>query len=330
MSINDIDIKNILDLNIYDIREYIKLLDLYNKNDNDKLTIFLKNISDKILYKFYQLHFPEKYIKFITPNDIKKIILNNNDNHISYQYFDTILERIERINNSKYKDFIYNIYDTDIYNIIKMPISPLEEIFLNIDDYKLDQLINDWGIIVPNKYTNNIQTYTNYIINDLLSYKEVIERNQNSKNFKKISLDKLSKLENSEIRKYLLKLTDKEIFKLIGVYINFDNRIDLINNIITMLNIPRFMLPLKLENTENLMLAYGTLLSYKFVSLENLYEFWSDGIKNIQLDNQEIIINTETLINLKYLLKNIDVNYPNDQYKITILNNIDEFIFGNS
>jgi len=326
MSINEIDTKNILDLNIYDIRDYIKLLYLYN-NDNDKITIFIKNISDKILYKFYQIYFSDKYIKFITIDDIKKIILTKNDNHISYQYFDTILERIERINNSNSKTFIYLLYNIDdIYNIINLPINPLEEIFLNIENYKLDQLIDEWGIIIPNQYSKDMYIYMSYILTTLLSYTEVIKRGEN---FKKYSSDKLFKLTHSEIKNYLLKLTDKEIFNLIGVYIFFENRINLIDNIISILTKPRFMYPLKLYNENSgLILAYGTLLSHQFISLEELYHFWSDGVnQNIEMNNKEVIIDNETIVNLKYLLENIDVKYNDIEYKITILNNIDQFIY---
>lgn len=329
MSINEIDIKNILDLNIYDIRDYIKLLYLYN-NDNDKITIFIKNVSDKILYKFYQIYFSDKYIKFITINDIKKIILNKNDNHISYQYFDTILERIVLINNSNSKTFIYLLYNIDdIYNIINLPINPLEEIFLNIENYKLDQLIDEWGIIIPNQYSKDMYIYMSYILTTLLSYTEVIKRGEN---FKKYSSDKLFKLTHSEIKNYLLKLTDKEIFNLIGVYIFFENRINLIDNIISILTKPRFMYPLKLYNDNSeVILAYGTLLSHQFISLEELYHFWSDGVnQNIEMNNKEVIIDNETIVNLKYLLENIDVNSNDTEYKITILNNIDQFIIINT
>jgi hypothetical protein len=118
-----------------------------------------------------------------------------------------------------------------------------------------------------------------YIVNNILAYKNILTRGK----LKSISLEELSKMNETNIREYLNKLTDKEIFNLIESYIVFDSRDTLIGNIIETLLNPRFLLPLKrtrrrginpegltanfadvFEDTSNTILAYGTLLKYKY------------------------------------------------------------------
>ena len=351
--INDIDISFFSNLNIYDVKEYIKVRHYKKVNDRQKLQNTVKHLNNNILQRFY-FDFPEKYRSLISIEDIKTYIITNSDEHIDYKSLNKKIAREYKLHNTKYKDTIFAIYDIKViadYNIsfeddyikdiLKLEQHPLEDIILNIDDMDLSKLVQKWNIIVPKQYALNEDKSKEYIVNNILAYKNILTRGK----LKSISLEELSKMNETNIREYLNKLTDREIFDLIEAYIDFDSRDTLIGNIIETLLNPRFLLPLKrtrrrginpegftanfadvFEDTSNTILAYGTLLKYNFFTIEELHQTWK-STRDLPTDdknnNKITAISIENEIYLKKLLENIDV-YPREiEHKIEIISIID-------
>jgi hypothetical protein len=339
--INDIDIKFLDNFNIYDVKEYIKINHYKKINDTQKLQDIVKNLNKTILQRFY-LDFLEKYRSLISIEDIKTYIITNSDKHIDYKSIDKKLMREYKLQNTKHKDIIFAIYDIKViadYNmsfeddyirdILKLKPHPLEDIILNIDDMDLSKLVQKWDIVVPKQYTLDEDKYKKYIVNNILAYKNILTRGR----LKSISLEELSKMNEPNIREYLNKLTDREIFNLIEAYIYFDSRETLIGNIIETFTKPGFLLPLKrtrrrglnkegftanfadvFEDTSLTILGYGTILQYNFFSIEELNQKWnvSRDLPTDDRNNDKIThISIENEMYLKKLLENIDV-YPQE------------------
>ena len=72
----------------------------------------------------------------------------------------------------------------------------------------LNKLVKKWDIIVPKQYSLDEDKYKEYIVNNILAYKNILTRGK----IKSISLEQLSKMNETNIREYLNKLTDREIF----------------------------------------------------------------------------------------------------------------------
>jgi hypothetical protein len=290
-----------------DIRCYIKSKYYIKIRDLDGFQEFMYEENNKyVLYILgNNIGIPEHLIKFIEFERLVEYIFTE-DININYEKLEVRKKRYDILASSKYKYLIKNLYNADTIKSILCQLShPLEKIILDLDNYSDDQLINLLGMCVPN-HINKRQ----YIIDNIVEYKDVITRTTCNI----LSVEKLSRMKKQEVEKYLVKLTDDEIFTTFGFKIGYAKRIKLIQNI--MINVDSFIYPLKINpkcciNKETIInltpvtelkeyVAYGTSKKYYVYDMYDLLGAFTENF--VHPENTNINFSTKDILSLKALV----------------------------
>ena len=228
---------------------------------------------------------PHDNLKFIPTDMLRQAIINGNTNHIHHNIIAIISRRYNLLWQHKYAKLFDQLYQVNNNDKIKIKVAcnyphPLETIILNLDSYPSSYVLDMLDIIIPkNKLSNQ------YIRDNITSYAKILKRGH----IETISLDVMKFMDGRDIVDYLTKLTDKEIFTDIGVWIPYANRNELVINIANCIVNQQFMFPLmrsdkysinkitvvglnSIHNEDIFMICYGDPSRYIIYELYDLIE----------------------------------------------------------
>lgn len=201
---------------------------------------------------------------------------------------------------------IYDIDEPDKYNqnkyiIARLDPHPLESVAINfkpiLDSNDPSNVTSEYsksiGMIIP----PNIENKSSYFWNNLDKYNKVITR---PSTIGPIDKDLLSPglISPADLEILLSRYTDNEIFQYTGVYIPYQSRDDIINNIINIRNQDRFFIPTvrncsnedtitTLEETNDMsvfIVAFGNIFEYVCYDLDdfiqNFREYAIEGLED--------------------------------------------------
>lgn len=277
------------------------------------------------------------HTRFISESDMIDFIVTRND---SYLRNNDAVRRYELLTNHCRRNLIAELYhindEEDWITVSKQKPSPMENVILDLDKYTDNQIIETFGIAVPIQMQNSIREY---ITSNIVLYSEVLTR----ESFEVIPLDVCLFTEEEELSNYLQKLKDTEIFSSFGIYVPYQNRRELISNIISVITEPSFMFPcvrskIRSINTETLMLSdvtdpdifvvcYGTALRYYTYELEDLIVAFSRSEETLSMEfrKPEDHRNKFKVSDLEALIRLLEC-FPPDQKITTLINKINEGI----
>lgn len=292
-SLNNINVHAILNNNLKgkDLINYIKISLLFNNTNNqkEKLTKLINSVDRNILNIIScKLQIPKNYFKFITTEQLRIAILNENINHININNISLFDERYNILTTHKYSNLLNDLYKVGRDDNIWIKCSqnkphPMESTILNIDKISIQDIINCYGIIVPLQFSNDTKSY---VLENIVSYASVVTRKITEFIPLEVLVFSIYRKNTDDINKYLSQLKDTEIFANIGVYVPYTSRNELIINIINCINNHTFMSPTirqinrchntmtitgtEITDTSIFMICYGIATKYQMYELGEL------------------------------------------------------------
>lgn len=328
-AINGVDLNNTLKLSQKNLINYIRIM-ILSDNPNHKsrniLNILLDNVDQPILRQAFAKKFPFGYELFLDDVQMKIALINNNINHISSDLITSIQQRYNTLRNHKYSKILAQLYNitntTSNWVEIAKTTTPhvMESFILNLDNFPTQNILENFGIIVPKDQSNNMDEY---IRNNIGKYGNIVTR----KKLSLIPVDIIRFQHKYDIEKYVTSLTDVEILNNLGVYVPYNDRDELVNNIITCITKPTFMYPTvrskdrsintqttlftDITDTSVFMICYGTLDKYFSYELDELLNaFHVDETYSIQFrrpENPKVLWHIREIQKLLRLLKSFTV-----------------------
>lgn len=224
-------------------------------------------------------------LRFINRDDLEIAILTGRRDHIQTEYIAACAARFQLLYNHKYKDLLANLYQINIgdednwVSLARLEAHPMEHMIINLDQFKLGDIVDQLKMAVPLSFANNAAAY---VRSNIVSYSEVLTR----ANIDVIPIERLAVMRHPDVETYLSKLTDQEIHNLMGVYVSYNSRVELIQNTITLIHTPSFFYPTvrlyqRARNRETInltditdlnvfMIAYGTMVKYDVYELDDI------------------------------------------------------------
>jgi len=269
------------------IRVTILLSDRNHPNANVLPTLI--NTMSRTLLEFINSEkslIPNSIIKFISTDDLRTAITLNSFTHINHGNIKALVDRFDNLKRHKYSRLIAKLYSIDYSDeddwvtVAKRIPHPMESFLLDLDKFSHNQITESFGMIIPPSQSNNIDVY---IKDNIVDYSKILTRNISEL----LPLDVLKYINSESLIEYISKLTDKEIFTNIGVYVHYQSRNDLVRKIASTITTPQFMFPSvrvlkRCRNTETpitmsrvddstlFMLCYGTAEKYYMYEPEEL------------------------------------------------------------
>lgn len=242
-------------------------------------------------------------IRFLTIREIKMALLVNNCYHIDLDKLESLKQRYLLLKHCNYPEQILSLYPnagekSTLFDIARTEIHPFEKIICTKEEQiDCNYIIDTLKMLIPPKYKSH--EIASYIQKNIAYYTKVVDRGL----LKEKHLSELySMIENGQInavKDYLEKLTDSELFNLIGMYIHYDGRESLIKNVLKHFTKKGFMMPLEIKQNscKNIltpitnecifefktipMICYGTIGSHWVYEIQELIDsFLSDEIGN--------------------------------------------------
>lgn len=243
-----------------------------------------------------QLGIDRDELRFISTDDLRTAVVTQKRDHIMVDEIKIMAERYRTISQHKYTPLLRNLYNIGHrrgeeeawINVVQQPPHPLESVILNLDRFDLNDIINQFQMVIPLTYSNSI---ANYVKNNIVGYAKVLTRG----NLDPLSLDMIHRMPRTDVLTYLSKLTDKEIFNLVGVYVAYDNRESLVINVAAVISTatPCFFYPIirsyeRSVNRETIsmsdimdagvfMVAYGNAMRYSMYEIEDFQQAFHRG-----------------------------------------------------
>lgn len=261
---------------------------------------------------------PQVYMKFMDVESLRIAIINGNTNHINEGRIDEIAKRYNVLINHKYVQILERLYEVEEYEqwvaVAQNPPHPMESMILYLDSYCVKDIIAALGMVVPNN--QNINTY---IQNNLIFYKNIFTRGS----IKIICLEILQHMTDNDIFDYFTKLTDVELLqKVMNVYLPYNNRRELVDNMVRGVHTVQFMTPVDRRRSSNtttimgapvsdlsiFMVGYGRPGSYYTYELADLIGAWyrdqeTGGMEFRRPDNPDQRFTISEIESLERLLK---------------------------
>lgn len=186
------------------------------------------------------LRLPQSYLKFIESDQLQYAVINNTIQHINVRQIEQMAQRYDKLLQHKYTHILSALYEIDNHeewmNVVRRPPHPMESIIINFDSFRISEIINLLGIVVPQSFSSNI---TQYVKDNIVAYSTVLARNGTQI----IPVEDLCRYPTHEIYRYISRLTDMEIFNNIGVYVAYSGRDELVNNMVRVIREHNFMTP---------------------------------------------------------------------------------------
>lgn len=172
------------------------------------------------------------HVRFINTEDLRTAVTTQKTNHIMLETIKGMAIRYRTITQHKYVRLIRKLYDNLFdrndeagwIGVVQLPPHPLESIILHLDSYDPSDIIDRFQMKVPLAYSNNRSAY---VKNNIIEYADVLTRG----NLKPISVSELVCMSQRDVRLYLNKLTDAEIFNVAELYVAYESRVSLVVNV---------------------------------------------------------------------------------------------------
>ena len=261
-------------------------------------------------------------LRFIGRDDLEIAILTGRRDHIQTERIVTYAARFRLLYNHKHKDLLADLYQINAgdeaswVSLVRFDAHPMEHMIINLDQFKLDDIVDQLKIAVPLSFANNVAAY---VRSNIVSYSEVLTR----ANIDVIPIERLMVMRPSDVETYFSKLTDQEIHNSIGAYVPYNRRVELVQNTIALINTPSFFYPTvrsyqRARNRETInltditdlnvfMIAYGTMAKYDVYELDDIIGAFTRDTETGLLsfrhpENQHIKFTVQEVEGLRQLL----------------------------
>lgn len=242
-----------------------------------------------------KLHFniSDDDMQFFTDSYIETAYVSRSVDSIM-QAIALIKPRCEFLRTHTHHEIFVHLYNTNNFQVMAGKRKRvIEDVIVRLDDLSDAEVMNHVGMLVPLSHTRNIRAY---IKNNIAEYADVFERQIRQRE----TLESLVfRLPNNRLD-YLNKLKDQEIMDLMGVYVSYNSRRELVDGMLALFDHhDRFMYPIQrstarsinattfmgdpITDTNLFMVCYGKPLSYTTYEVDELYNAFSpDDIGNIE------------------------------------------------
>lgn len=288
-AINGISLIGLGGLQNRDLVSYIRvtmLLDNHQHPGRGCLSGLLNNLGRNVLELFApRVQINPDHLRFIGTEELRTAIINGNRDHIAIDTIEIAATRYRLLTTHPHVDLLRELYNVDeedddwmIVARSRLPPHPLEAVILQFDTINKHEIASQFGMAIPLAHTGNIETY---IRNNIVHYANVLTRQ-----IETVPLEALVFMEPDQLEAYVSKHTDTEIFKLIGIYVAYDSRPELVQNIIRAIREPQFLYPVvrdpkrahnqmtigltEITDTDTFMIGYGTVLKYYVYELDDI------------------------------------------------------------
>lgn len=275
------------------IAKYFQFQTLSNNHQFGKIHSLIHNFDRPLLeYIVQKFDVPDIVVKFISTVQLKEIIIQQGFDTSQLITLNQMASRYNTLVEHKYSKLLNDLYkNIDMLQCVKHPPHPLENIILTLDQMSVKDILTKLGMQIPSSIMHNPMQY---ILDNIINYKDVVARSK----LVHSDLDILVTQDRYVIYNYFNKLTDTELFDLVGIYVPYTSRQSLIDTLIKCLHVPRFMYPTRRTRALNtvtvcmeydvcdesiFMLCYGTANSYTLYEPSDLTgAFYHDSISLIE------------------------------------------------
>lgn len=221
-----------------DISSFIEVMIYVRTRDETSIRLIVNSTHRSILESIVvYLGLNTNFISFISLPQLQEAVVTTNLNCINNAELQAYDVRRRMISTHKYSTTIKKLYNNNSWTDITLaPQHPMENIIINLDKYSNDQIINQFGIVIPLSYTGRINEY---IMDNISSYTTVLSR----KEVKIQPTSNLMFMGHAELHKYFAQLRDNEIFNNFNIYVSYNSRVELIDNIVSAVIKPLFFVP---------------------------------------------------------------------------------------
>jgi hypothetical protein len=287
-ALHGVDYTDVVGIPNRDLMNYTRISILMNDPNHPGRRILpglLYGLSRNLLERFAQKSgIPSGHLRFHTVSDLQNVIVTGKST-LDTEKITKYSQRYDLLTQHKYSNMIQNLYsihgnEDRWIQVCKTEPHPMEQYILNYDQYTPADLSKAFGMVIPLSQAHNVDRY---IRTNLVSYSDVLTRT----GMEVIPLEVMVFMNTNERHDFVKKLTDNEIFNLIGIYVPYTSRDELVNGIARSVFHQRFMLPVvrstaRSFNAETLMgneitdmtvfmVCYGTALKYHTYELIELY-----------------------------------------------------------
>ena len=293
-SIHGVEYNDVPGMTDRDLINYIRVSFLLNNPGHpgrSALRVLVPALSRSLLEVFgAKLGLQHGTLRFIESPELSEAILRGDTNGLSLESITAAGNRYTLLTTHKYRDLLaelYNIDDEDGWVLAaRSDPSPMESVILHLDSYPHSEIIKVFGMVIPISHSNSIGRY---IVNNIVSYSKIVDRG----NLDKFPPEVCVYMEPRDLTGYFSKLTDNEIFNILGVSVPYNSRAELVRDCSKTLTRPGFMFPVvrspsrsinsetlmftPIDDLDTFMVCYGTALKYYTYELADLIgSFHSD------------------------------------------------------
>lgn len=287
------------------------------------LPTILRECSRELIDLFsVRFNISREELRFIGRDDLEIAILTGRRDHIQTERIAAYATRFRLLYNHKHRDLLADLYQINAgdeaswVSLVRFDAHPMEHMIINLDQFKLDDIVDQLKIAVPLSFANNVAAY---VRSNIVSYSEVLTR----ANIDVIPIERLMVMRPSDVETYFSKLTDQEIHSSIGAYVPYNRRVELVQNTIALINTPSFFYPTvrsyqRARNRETInltditdlnvfMIAYGTMAKYDVYELDDIIGAFTRDTETGLLsfrhpENQHIKFTVQEVEGLRQLL----------------------------
>ena len=237
-ALHGIDMSKVTLNNQDDITTFIEVMICVRIGDEDNMRVIVHSTRRAILEAIVlYLGLDTNFISLIPLPQLQTSVLTNNIKNINQAELQGYVVRRRIISTHKYSAMLRRLYNSDNWNIIAVIAEhPMENVIIHLDTFSDDEIVNQFGIIVPLSYTGRIREY---IMTNIVSYAPVLVRSD----LEIQPAANLMFMGHAALRKYFTQLRDNEIFTNFNVYLAYNSRVELIDNIVSAVIKPTFFMP---------------------------------------------------------------------------------------
>jgi hypothetical protein len=296
-ALNGVDFTDVDGLPARDLVNFIRISILTNNPNHPGRTVLpglINGLSRRILEVLAtRIGIPRINLRFISTAELRIAITTGNTDHIANATIAIVAQRYNTLTTHKYSDLLSELYDVDgdddrWINVARSAPHPMEGVILGLDNFNPLETASAFGMCIPLSNVNNVAVY---VRSNIISYRNVLTRGT----LDPIPLDVTTYMSNRDLIEYFSKLTDKEIHNIVGIYVPYETRDELVINTASTITHPQFMFPAvrsiersvnkttpitqdDITDTDVFMVCYGTALKYVTYGIDELADtFYRDA-----------------------------------------------------
>ncbi len=341
--LNNIHIDDINGLNNREMVNYIRVCLILNDTNPSIMKIrsdLIGRLDKKLLDIFgRKMGLTDSQLLFVSTDELKTSVINN-ALCVNRETINMAAQRYDQLRGHRHSRLIRELYsitgESVWIRVARSPPHPIESIILNLDKYDPATISTQLGMIIPPQYSNNLR---GYIESNIVKYSSYLTRGK----IEVAPLNILHLVPLEQLIEYFSKFTDTEIFNMIGIYVPYSSRTELVNNIISTITEQQFMYPCcrnidrsinkvtvtltDVTDQNTFMVCYGTAFSYYSYEIEELTEaFYTDrdtGLMDFRHpENPNLKFDASAIEGLRSLLS----CFPNQGAITELLRRIDAII----